>query len=179
MTTYEVIQHQEVGAGGAASITFSSIPTDGTYTDLMLLLSLRDSSGATGYSESYLKPNASGSGYSSRQLYGNGSSAASFSHTDLIRLWNNGNSNTANTFGSITVYIPNYASSNYKSISAECVTEGNITGQGQFISASLWSNTAAISSLGIYANGSNSFVQYSSATLIGITAGSDGITSVA
>lgn len=168
----QLIQTVTVGAGGAANITFSSIPQ--TYTDLYLVLSLRDSSGGTGYSESYLKPNSSGSSFTSRQLFGDGSTAASFYQTDLIRLWNNGNGNTANAFGSIAVYIPNYTSSSNKSVSADSVTEGNITGQGQFISASLWSNTSAITSLEIDANGANTFVQYSSASLYGILKGSSG-----
>ena len=169
----QIIQHQELGSS-QTSITFSSIPQ--TYTDLLVVFSLRDTSSASGYSESFLRFNGTTTNYSSKQLFGDGSSASSFSQADALRLWNTGNGNpTSNTFASIRVYVPNYTSSNNKSVSSESVTEGNNTGQGQFMAASLWSNTSAITSLSIHANGANSFVQYSSATLYGITKGSNGV----
>ena len=162
MTTYEVIQHQEVGAGGAASITFSSIPTDGTYTDLVLMVSSR--AGST-YID--IKLNDSSTSFSGRYLYGTGSAVGSGTQAQFLGVGSN-TSNTANTFGSLQAYFPNYASSSYKSFSVESVQETNATGAEQQVVAGLWSNTAAINSITIYPEASQSFAQYSSVTLIGI-----------
>lgn len=157
-----------------AAIEFVSIPQDGT--DLMLLCSLRDNSGATGYSEAFVKFNSSGSGYTMRQLYGDGSAAYSFTHTDFMRIWATGAGNpSANTFSSNHIYIPNYTLSSNKSVSTESVTEGNSTAQAQFIAAGLWANSAAITSIEIDAAGANSFIAGTTVSLYKITKGTDGI----
>jgi hypothetical protein len=65
------------------------------------------------------------------------------------------------------MYIPNYASSNYKSFSIDSVTENNGTVAYQIMHAGVWSNTAAITSLTITAAGGN-LAQYSTATLYGV-----------
>ena len=155
MTTYEVIQHQEVGAGGAASITFSSIPQ--TYTDLVILHSLQN---AGAYDIIKLSFNGSAANSSSRNLRGTGSAAASSTDAYAVGGWSyNGN-------GSIT--IPNYTSSNYKSFSVDTVSEVNATETRLGIVAGLWSQTAAITSISLALNSGANFTQYSSATLIGI-----------
>ena len=155
MTTYEVIQHQEVGAGGAASITFSSIPQ--TYTDLVILHSLQN---AGAYDIIKLSFNGSAANSSSRNLRGTGSATASSTDAYAVGGWSyNGN-------GSIT--IPNYTSSNYKSFSVDTVSEVNATETRLGIVAGLWSQTAAITSISLALNSGANFTQYSSATLIGI-----------
>jgi len=73
---------------------------------------------------------------------------------------------TANTFASAEIYIPNYTSSNYKSLSVDFVGENNATTSYQYFTAGLFSNTSAITSLVI--DGTDNFVQYSTATLYGI-----------
>jgi hypothetical protein len=50
-TTYEAIATVEVGSGGAATIAFTSIP--GTYTDLKLVASTRDTNGTSTMVYSY------------------------------------------------------------------------------------------------------------------------------
>ena len=54
--------------------------------------------------------------------------------------------------------------------------ENNVTEGYQQIAAGLYNSTSAVSSIEIASGGS--FVEYSSATLYGITAGSDGTTAV-
>ena len=162
MTTYEVIQHQEVGAGGAASITFSSIPQ--TYTDLQVLVSARDSDTNGAVVKVY--PNGSSANASIRQLLGNGSSASSGTSTTLYARSDSGD-RTANTFGSCSWYITNYTSSAFKSVSIEGVEETNGTSAYMNIAAGLWSSTDPITSLQVVP-GVADFKQYSSATLIGI-----------
>jgi hypothetical protein len=162
----ELIQTVTVGSGGAASITFSSIPA--TYDDLQVVFSLRNS--GTSNVVTRLQFNADiASNYSSRLLYGTGSSAASFAETrDSFYIGNHpASSNTANTFGSQAIYIPNYRSTVAKSVSADTVEENNATASWQQISAHLWTGTAAITSIRIYPDSGN-WVENSSASLYGI-----------
>ena len=104
-----------------------------------------------------------------RRLFGNGSSVASDTgggNFNYIAQVPNASA-TASTFGNSEIYIPNYASSGYKSISADSVSENNATAAYAFMAALLWSNSAAINRITITGLGS-SFVQYSTATLYGI-----------
>ena len=158
-----VIEHIELDAS-QSSITFTSIAAD--YTDLLLVCSLRSDANA----ETFLYPNGSTSNLSARFLRGSGSGADS---DDVLRWYSNPSSYTANTFSNMTAYFPNYAGSTAKSYSADSVTENNATASLQTINAGLWNDTTPISSLTIDLSNGN-FVQYSSATLYGITAGSSG-----
>ena len=162
----ELIQTVTVGSGGASSITFSSIPA--TYDDLQVVFSLRNT--GTSNVVTRLQFNAdTASNYSSRLLYGTGSSAASFAETrDSFYIGNHpASSNTGNTFGSQAIYIPNYRSGVAKSVSADTVEENNATASWQQISAHLWTGTAAITSMRIYPDSGN-WVEGSSASLYGI-----------
>jgi len=81
------------------------------------------------------------------------------------------------SIGSVGIYIPNYTSSNAKSASIDGVSENNATASYQTIDAFLWNDTSAITSITLTLSGGN-FAQYSSASLYGVTAGNDGITTV-
>lgn len=163
-----------VGAGGAASIDFTSIP--GTYTDLMVVMSARNSSnvGAGSGRDIKININASGIGTSitNRILYGNGSTAASATNTTAQAGFTVANDETASTFSNNSIYFPNYAGATNKSFSIDTVHELNATGNIMGILAGLWSNTAAITSLSFTMSSGGNFQQYSSATLYGITKGS-------
>jgi len=167
-----LIERVEVNPA-TSTISFSSIPTDGTYTDLYLMLSLRNSTNTNYFT---LKFNSSTSNFSQKELQGEGSGTpASASRTDsVIRLSVATGNFTGNTFGSTQITIPNFASSNNKSFSVNAVTENNATLSYQAIIAGLWSNTSAISSIDLVSPAN--FVQYSSASLYGVSSGSDGIT---
>jgi hypothetical protein len=173
--TMTLIEHQEL-ASAAASITFSSIPQ--TYTDLVILFSGRGASG----SDFEIKFNGSSLNSSDRRLYGSGSGAFSSSNVsspDAIFLGDISDLNdTANTFANSQIYIPNYAGSLAKSVSIDTVSEHNGTQAFQHLIAGLWNDTAAITSVAIQGRSGSNLVQYSSATLYGITAGSDGIVTV-
>jgi hypothetical protein len=174
----QLIEHGEVGSGGAASITFSAIPDD--YTDLYIVASARTNQTANVWGDFELRPNGSTSGLSQRLLVGTGSTA--FSGAEGTRIYGGGatsNTATANTFGSSTIYIPNYLSNVAKSVSGDMVTENNGTAALAQLGAGLWNNTAAITSIVLQAGtGSSTFLQHSSFSLYGILAGSDGIVSV-
>jgi hypothetical protein len=171
-----LIAHTEVGSGGAANIEFTSIPA--TFTDLVVKLSLRST--RTGFpSATYLNFNSSGFNASGRILYGGGSgSGQSYGYSDGSLAAVSSAASTANTFSSIEIYIPNYRSSAHKSYSIDYVFENNDTPAEQGLNAGLWANTAAITSILIDDFSTNLFVQHSSASLYGITAGSDGTTVV-
>jgi hypothetical protein len=62
--------------------------------------------------------------------------------------------------------FPNYTSSNFKSFSADGANEDNTTSIYMGLTAGLWSQTAAITSLTL--SGAN-FAQYSTFTLYGIS----------
>ena len=160
--TYTLIASNTVGSGGAATVTFSSIPS--TYTDLLLKASARSSS-STGYFT--IEFNGSSSGYTSRDIYGTGSAAGSQTDT-IASARSNPSTYTASTFASSDIYIPNYAGSNYKSLSVDTVQENNATAVTTEMLANLWSNTAAITSI-VLAQVSGSFVQYSTFYLYGIS----------
>ena len=163
--TFIKIASVTVGAGGAATIDFSSIPS--TYTDLSLQLSLRDNR-AQDFNDFILKPNGSTSGFTSRAVIGNGTSASSASYTTGLAGVEDSATATASTFANISIYIPNYAGSNQKSASIDSVSEKNATYAEAWLIAYLWANTAAITSLSLVPSASASFVQYSTATLYGI-----------
>jgi hypothetical protein len=163
--TFELIASSTVGSGGASTITFSSIPS--TYTDLALKLSVRSNS--AGFREVWVNPNGSSANGTSRILQGSGSAASSYTATRYqVFGATNPTGSTSNTFSSIDFYIPNYAGSANKSLSADGVGENNATEAYAELSASLWSITSAITSLDIVLSASASFVEYSTAYLYGV-----------
>lgn len=161
-------------ASAASSITFSSIPQ--TYDGLYVVASCR-SDRAEYFDNVRIKPNGSATNGTGRYLFGTGSSAVSGTEAYAFG-YTAGNNVTSNTFGNISIYIPNYTSSNYKSISTDGVGENNATSSVQAITASLWSDTSAITSLEIDQGDGSNWQTYSSFALYGITAGSDGTTTV-
>lgn len=170
--TYTLISSVTVGAGGAASIDFTSIPA--TYTDLKLVVSGRSAQTGTAQDYGSLQFNGSTSGYSNREVYGTGSAAASSSTSSQNQLYFTwvypAGSATASTFGNMDIYIPNYAGSTNKSVSIDGVPENNASAiQYTTLSAGLWANTAAITSIKLLISaGSQNFAQYSTAYLYGI-----------
>jgi hypothetical protein len=160
--TFTKIASVTVGSGGATSIDFTSIPS--TFTDLCLKISVR-SNQANNANTLSITFNGSSANFTSRLIEGSGSSAVSFSSINNIGNAQ-GTSSTSNTFSSVDLYIPNYAGSTNKSFSADGVTENNGTTAYATLAAGLWSQTAAITSVSITIT---SFVQYSTATLYGIS----------
>ena len=171
----QLISHYEVPSGGVSSITFMAvgdIPTD--YTDLVMLVSGRATHSDVNAALT-IAFNSSSSNFTMRSVVGTGSSVASGTGTTSIGSIN-GATSTSNTFSSTQVYIPNYRSSANKSLSTDAVTENNATAVRTSIHASLWSVTDPITSITLECEGD--FVEYSSASLYGVLAGSDGIVAV-
>ena len=151
----------------ASTIDFTNIPQN--YTDLYIVLSGRSSRSAVN-DVLYMKFNDSTSGYSSKILEGNGASATSYSgsssaFTDIFGI--PAASSTASTFGSVSIYIPNYTSSNNKSISVDGVGENNATTAYADLYAGLWSNSSAVTKITLY-NIISTFTANTTATLYGV-----------
>jgi hypothetical protein len=165
MATYIKIASVDVGLLGTTSIDFTSIPS--TYTDLKVVLSTRISALS---SPDFLEMSVNGSlsNLTSRRVQGNGTGASSSTFNTSYSVIETNNL-TANTFGSTEIYCPNYTSSSAKSFSVEAVTENNATAAYIEMWAWLWNQTAAITSLGFTRTGGQTFLQYSTATLYGIS----------
>jgi hypothetical protein len=165
--TYKKIASVTVGAGGAASMEFTSIP--GTYTDLVILYSARTNRASEVVDNINISFNSSTSNFTSRYLVGTGTIVVSSTSLNRFGGFATGASATASTFGNSLVYIPNYASATNKSFSVDAVSETNGTTSYQIFSAGLWSQTSAITTITFTSNTSDSFVQYSTAVLYGIS----------
>lgn len=159
--TYKALSTVSVGAGGAANIDFTNIPQ--TYTDIVIKVSSRVSSTDTPISVRF----NGATDASWRRIYGNGASATSQSGTDTFWFYTNTSAQTANTFGSGEIYIPNYVGSSNKSVSSESLTENNGTTAEMFMVSALWANTAPITRITLVPLTGN-FVQHSTATLYGV-----------
>jgi hypothetical protein len=166
MAAYNLIATTTVGSGGASTINFTSIPQ--TYTDLLVVHSGRTTRPTYTRDDLYISFNGVTTNLTSYFLYGTGAAAGSTTASNPIEVgWIPTNVATASIFGNASIYIPNYTGSTYKSVSSDCVMEDNATSSFQTLSAGLWSSTAAITSLTLSCS-TNSFVQYSSASLYGI-----------
>ena len=179
------MQHIEtvtVGSGGAASITFMAvgdIPSE--YTDLLVVFSGRSTQTDFPVTDVLVNFNSTGANLSQRNLRGYGGGVTSQTRTDLLLGNMPSSSNTANTFSNGAMYVPNYRASAAKSVSVDSVSETGNAGTFDWwvnIHSSLWNDTSPITSIGIAPSGGHNFVQYTSASLYGITAGSDGIVAV-
>ena len=164
-TTYEAIATVTVGSGGAADIEFTSIPA--TYTDLLVKVSARSTDGS--WQGMYMRLNGATTNYSSIYLDGTGSSVGSgvITTTGLYISTIGGTNATSSTFTNSEIYIPNYTSSNNKSLSADGSAENNAIAAYLNLIANLWSDSAAITSILLYSAAGN-IAEYSTATLYGI-----------
>ncbi len=168
-TTYEKIASVTVGSGGAADIEFTSIPA--TFDDLVVKHSLRSNQSQV-YEVLRVRLNGNtGGNYNIRNIRGNGASVISQSLSNQTYFefeMTNGNTATASTFGNGEFYIPNYRGSTNKSISSESVSETNGTTAYQAMDAGLWTQTAAITSILMYTQSGQNWLEHSTAVLYGI-----------
>ena len=170
---YVLLEKITVGAAGAASVTFNSIPQTG-YTDLVVKASARTDR-ALENDEISVRINGDTSAiYSYRSITGNGSSASSSTETNTTRFRNlnniSGATATSNTFGNTEFYIPNYTNSSFKSVSFDSTGENNATSSYMDLAAGLYGSTSAVTSILMFPRVGPNFVQYSTFSLYGIAA---------
>lgn len=169
---YELIERVVVGAGGAASVTFSSIPS--TYKHLQIRGISRCLKADTGSENVVMSFNndTTFTNYRTHVMDGDGSSA----YTDTVQVSDFysqaaltiGNNATANAYGATVVDIFDYANTN-KNTTVRILTGVDTNGYGQTrLAASLWMNTAAISTITINPRAAGNFAIYSQFALYGI-----------
>jgi hypothetical protein len=163
-TTFEIID-KNILTGNQTSITFSSIPS--TYTDLQIVAAVRTDRSGQADDDVLIKPNNSATDGTGILLLGDGSTAASYT-SNVVYMIAKGATATSNTFSNCSVYVPNYAGSNFKSFSADLTGENNTTGTNMQLVAQLWSDTSAITSLVFAPRYGTNFVSGSSFYLYGI-----------
>lgn len=164
--TFYLIQTATVtAAGGAATIEFTNIPQ--TYTDLKVLLSLRNTNTSV---LADVRFNGVSTNLSGRMLAGAGTSASGYGFTTEIRTYGGTNPSdyTASIFSNFEIYIPNYTSSSNKSVSLDFASENNATASWSGVASGLWSSSSAITQVSVVVSGGN-VAQYSSASLYGIS----------
>jgi hypothetical protein len=166
------IYTQTVGATSVATITFNNIPQG--FHDLQVAISgrLNNAAAQTGFYIYYNGSNAAV--YSDTFIQGAGTSLGSVRETNNVAAFQTqvpATASTANTFGNVGIYIPNYTGSNFKSWVTEGVAEHNSTTAYSNLTAGLWRNTAAITSISLTSYGNGDWLQYSTFTLYGITKG--------
>lgn len=158
--TYEKIA-TATAAGGATSISFTSIPS--TYTDLVVVLNGAYSSAVGVYVQFNGDNSPSGTNYSQTLLFGNGTTASSSRSTNFnwaaIGYLGADNSTTICS-------IMNYANTTtYKTALGRGNSAGNLT----LSAVALWRSTAAINRVDLLST-STTYTAGTTATLYGIKA---------
>lgn len=167
---YDSIATTTVGAGGAASITFSSIPS--TYTHLQLRFIARGTSDLARVAIRINNDNTSN--YSLHYLFGSGTSAGNggtggASMLDLTTIPTS--TDTANAFGAAVVDILDYTNTNkIKPIRSLGGSEMNTSGGYSIMYSGIWNATPAINRIDIIPGsvGGGNIAQYSQFALYGI-----------
>ena len=176
MAGWNIIDHTEIGTGGAATYEVSSISA--SYDHLFILMSLRtERSGYVLATCNLQVGNGSldtGTNYSNTRCWTQGYEPASDRNTGAVginELLTLGDSATADTFSAHYVWIPNYTSSNYKPILMRSMcqpytTTGNEWGTD--VVAGLWQSTSAITNVGVHVNTGGDMTEFSTFTMWGI-----------
>jgi len=160
--SYESIATVTVGSGGAADVTFSSIPA--TYTHLQI----RGISNNSAAQSTYIRLNGdTASNYSWHVLYGNGSSTFSANSTSSNIMYSMYSSTTASIFGVTVTDILDYKDTN-KYTTIRVLTGYDTNGAGDVLLYSgNWRSTSAVTSIVLFPASGN-FNQYSQFALYGI-----------
>jgi hypothetical protein len=163
---YQSIATTTVGAGGSASITFSSIPA--TYQHLQIRVMCQINIGDADFGIRFNSD--TGSNYSKHQIYTYGSGAPLATGTASTTSIPGGSSysNSSSLFGVAVIDILDYANtSKYKTARVLTGTDANGSGFLSFRSG-VWQNTNAVSRIDLIQTSGSTFQQYSSFALYGI-----------
>jgi hypothetical protein len=172
-----LIERQTIGAGGAASVEFTSIPS--TYTHLQVRILGQTNRATYPLSSIYFQVGNgtidTGSNYSSHAMFGDGSTAygnETYSNATYIGTAGSIGTSTGGTFSGSILDILDYANTNkYKTtrmISGFDVN-GTVAGFGGRVAfcSGNWRSNSAINRIKFYSPDGN-FTQYSSFALYGI-----------
>jgi len=168
-TSYESIATVSIGSGGAATATFSSIPS--TYKHLQVRLITRNDRTNT-LDGLYMRFNSdSGTNYSDHFLRGSGSAVdanADVSSAYMLMGTVPASSATASVFAGGVIDVLDYADSNkYKTVRNLLGYDANGSGYVGLFSGN-WRSTSAVTSITLGSTNGSGFLQYSSFALYGI-----------
>lgn len=166
---YDSIATTTVGAGGAASVTFSSIPSTYKYLQIRFIArgTLADSN-ADVYC--YLNSDTNQANYARHFLRGNGAAAsAGGAGASAIPIagYISGSLSTASVYGAGVIDVLDYTNTNkYKTVRSLAGYDQN--GQGSiYLFSNLYMQTTAISSINFVVQSGN-FEQYTQFALYGV-----------
>lgn len=166
---FELISTITVGAGGAASVSFTSIPS--TYKHLQVRGVVRGNAGAATDSSLLRFNSDSGSNYTYHNLSGNGATAGSagIAPYSAIRFPEcPGDTATAGMFGVVVADVLDYASTTkYKTTRVLGGNDRNGSGQVE-VDSGVWMNSAAITTMTVVPVFGTLLAQYSTFSLYGV-----------
>ena len=170
-SSFESIQTVTVGSGGAATISFTSIPA--TYTHLQIRGIGRTDASGTSQNLNMTINNDTSSAYSLHQLDGDGASASAYGENvnrtncaQVIQI--TASSAAASIFGTGIIDILDYTNTNKKrTVRSLRGQDQNNSDGGLSFKSYLYTSTTAISRLDFF-SGSGNLVQYSQLALYGI-----------
>ena len=174
--SFESIATVTVGAGGASSISFSSI--SGAYQHLQLRCLLKSTNAGSVLNAIYIQFNSdTGSNYSWHQVYGYNNAAGAGSGVSQSNMYPTymplSDSNVTNMFGGLVVDVLDYVDTNkYTTIRGLGGFDLNYAASYSGVIAlgsGNWRNTAAVNAITFSTTGGN-FAQYSQVSLYGVKA---------
>ena len=175
MAAFTVIDHTEIGTGGAASWSETGIPTDGTYDHLLILASIRGEQVVKYDALSMTVNGVTSSVYSNTAIYANSTTVQTSREAlraNLVNAFWSGGGATANSFGNLKIWIPNYASAtNFKALIMSSTSSTLETGDTDWIlgwTAGCYNQTTAISSITIASGWGADLAEFSTFTLYGV-----------
>jgi hypothetical protein len=173
---YESIATVTVGAGGASTVTFSSIPS--TYKHLQFRIYARSTIAGTSSDNIAFRINGdTGSNYSTHNLYGTGAGAYAAAFAGLSYAYFPStiasSGNLSNTFAGVVADFLDYADTNKnKTVRAlggydENANSGGFVYDNRIqLSSAFWNSTSAMSSI-VFQTSAN-FAEYTTFALYGI-----------
>ena len=168
---FESIATVTVGAGGASSVVFSSIPS--TYSHLQIRAIVRSTrAGSTDFYRVWLNNDSTDANYTNHEVRGNGAAATATGNTSNTYFGPDmpAGSEPANTFGVLIMDILDYNNNN-KFKTMRHIGGFDANGSGQVaLNSKLWTSTATIDSIKFqdYSAYNANFAQHSQFSLYGI-----------
>jgi len=168
------IQMLSVGAAGASTISFTSIPN--TYKHLQIRAFAKTNRATYGTDSYYMRFNSdTGANYAYHWIRGNGATATASASTGTNEIYieSASGTNVSSSYGAAVIDILDYTStSKFKTTRTLSGVDinGTISSYGGFVyfQSGLWRSTSALTSIQIISDDADAFQQYSSFALYGI-----------
>lgn len=165
---YESIATVSVGAGGVATVSFTSIPSTFTHLQVRYLAATEGSAASDDPMYMRFNSDTNNSNYRSHRLGGSGSGTVADSYQLPICSAANGNGNASTYYAAGVIDILDYANtSKNKTVRGLSGWDSNGSGYAWFMSE-LWMNTAAITRIDLTLFSGGDYRENSHVALYGI-----------